>query len=538
MLFPAAWALGVPFAPHSGVGGCAKKYPALEFPGGMAVYYTRGDRQRCRARVIWEISVPINDTNMQSNEKDKKERLRQGYPWSDKELADLRAMYPYRTNRALELHFGRSWMSIRHKAQELGLKKPKNRTRKHRPWSDLEIELLRALYPDTPLEEIAAQLIGRSLGSVGGMAHILGLRRVNPWTEEEIALLRRLWPERTLSELAGILKRAPRAIKSKARRLGLRRQPMVAADSGDKGEAVAARERKSKRSAPRPWAEEEVKCLKHMYPTRSPGEIAKNLDHRSVASIKGKAWELGLAQKRAWTAEEDKLIREYYLSLSWDKIARRLGRSSCGVQLRARALGLQYKGHRAWTDREDEFLRKYWSELDAGELAEQLDRTVVAVLTRAHKLGLLDRRNWWTEQDEAFLLEHWQDKSYPWIAQQLNRPIGTVCFYAQKLGLRKQQQRSWTEQEIRILQSMHGHTEAAQIAQHLKRSVASVNAQMAKLGLTTPHPGAWTLEEKERLRTLYGRYSLKEMAEQLGRSVCAVKVKITELGLSRLVHPQ
>lgn len=500
----------------------------------MAVYCTLGDWQRCRAKVIWEISVPINDTNMQSNEKDKKERLRQGHPWSDKELADLRAMYPSRTNRALERHFGRSGLSILQKANQLGLKRPKNGTRKCRPWSDLEIELLRDLYPDTPLEEIADQLIGRSMHAVQGMAHILGLRRVNPWTEEEIALLRQLWPDGTLSELAGILKRSQRAIKAKARKLGWRRRPLVAANSGDHAKASASRERKSKRPAPQPWSEDEVKYLKYRYPTSSPEEIAKDLDNRSLASIKGKAWELGLTQKRAWTAEEDNLIREYHLRLSWKEIAKRLNRSISGVQLRARALGLKQKGPRSWTDREDEFLRAHWSEPDAGELAEQLDRTVVAVLSRAHKLGLLDKRNWWTEQDEAFLLEHWQDRSYPWIAQQLNRPIGTVCFYAQKLGLRKQQQRPWTEQEIRILRSMHGHATAAEIAQRLKRSVGSVNTQIAKLGLTTSQPGAWTLEEKERLRTLYGRHSLKEMAEQLGRSVCAVKVKITELGLSRL----
>ncbi len=453
----------------------------------MSLYYTRGDRQRCRAKVIGEISVQINDTNMQLNEKDKKKRLRQGHPWLDQELADLREMYPCRTNRALELHFGRSWLSIRQKAQQLGLKKLKYENRTCRPWSDLEIGLLRDLYPDTPQEEIAAQLVGRSFSAVQARVHILGLSRENFWTEEETALLRQLWPDRTLSELAGILKRAPRAIRSKARRLGLRRRPMVAADSGDKEEGIASRERKSKRPAPRPWSEEEVKCLKHMYPTSSPEKIAKNLDHRSVASIKNKACELGLTERRVWTAEEDNLIREYYyLGLSWRESAKRLNRSKTGVRLRARALGLQRKGSRSWTQREDECLREHWSKRDAGELAEQLDRTVRAVLTRAYRLGLRGKRNGWTEQDVAFLLEHWQDKSYPWIAQQMSRSLDTVLSYAHKLGLRKRQQQSWTQQEIGILKSMHGHATKVEIARRLKRSVASVSWQMAKLGLTTP----------------------------------------------------
>lgn len=252
---------------------------------------------------------------MPFNGKDKKKRFHRGHPWSDKELADLQKMYPSRTNGALELHFGRSWQSILSKANQLGLKKPKNRNRKRRPWSDLEIGLLRALYPDTPREEIADQLIGRSLHAVQGMAHILGLSRMNPWTEEEVALLRQLWPDRTLSELAGILERSQRAVKSKARKLGLRRRPIVDADSGDNDEAIASRERRSKRPASRPWSEEEVKHLKHVYRTSSPKEIARDLNNRSAASIRGKAWELGLTQSLAWTAEEDSFIRENYLCL-------------------------------------------------------------------------------------------------------------------------------------------------------------------------------------------------------------------------------
>ncbi|MCL5282850.1 MAG: hypothetical protein M1376_23445 [Planctomycetes bacterium] len=420
------------------------------------------------------------------------------------------------------------------------MRKPTHRRRKGRPWSDLEIKLLRDLYsdPDTLLEEIAAQLIGRSLSAVQRIAHILGLRRLNPWTEEEIALLRQFWPERTPSELAGMLKRSWRAIKHKARSLGLRRRPPATADSGDQEEAPAARERNARRRVLRPWSEEEVKYLKHMYPrTHSPEEIAKGLESRSAVSIRGKAWELGLTRKWGWTAEEDNLIREYYhLGLSWRKIAKRLNRSRPGVQRRARALGLEREGPQLWTDREDGFLREHWSKRDAGELAEQLDRTVRAVETRAQKLGLLDKRNWWTERDEAFLLEHWQDKPYAWIAQQLNRPLDTVSSYAHRLGLRKRQQQLWTEQDIRILKSMHGRATVTKIARRLKRSVASVSWQMAKLGLAAYRPSVWTPEEEERLRTLYRRHSLKEMAEQLGRSVPAVQTKIRDLGLSRPAH--
>jgi hypothetical protein len=491
---------------------------------------------------MWDIAVRIGGTNMQVHEKDKKERLRQGYTWSDKELADLREMYPRRTSHALELHFGRSWVSIQHKAKELGLRKPTNRTRKDRPWSDVEIQLLRDLYsdPDILLEEIAAQLIGRSLSAVQTKARILGLRRMNPWTEEEIALLRQFWPERTPAELAGMLKHSWRAIKHKARSLGLRRRPLVATDSGDQEEATAARERKPKRRVLRPWSEEEVRYLKHMYPrTCSPEEIAKGLEGRSVASIAGKAWELGLTRNLGWTAEEDNLIREHYhLGLSWTEIARRLNRSRRGVRLRARALGLRRDGLRPWTDREDELLREHWSKRDAGELAAQLDRTVSAIETRAHKLGLLDKRNWWTERDEAFLLEHWQDKPYAWIAEQLNHPLDTIQSNARRLGLRKRQQQLWTQQDISLLKSMHGHATVTEIARRLKRSVASVSWQMAKLGLAAYQPSVWTPEEEERLRALYRRHSLKEMAEQLGRSVLAVQTRIRDLGLARLVHPQ
>jgi len=470
---------------------------------------------------------------MHFNEKDKKERPRHGHPWSDKELADLRRLYPCRTNRALELHFGCSWNAILRKATQLGLKRPRNKTRRRKLWSDLEIKLLRELYPHTPVDEIADQLIGRSLAAVGGMAHILGLRRVNAWTDEETASLRRLWPDKTLSELAGIFKRSKRAVKSKARRLGLRRRPRGDGNFAGHDEVIAARQRKPKRPPRHPWSEEEVKFLKHAYRTRPLEQIAEDLSNRSRGSIESKAYELGLARKRAWTAEEDTQIRQYYLCLTWKELARRLDRSIAGVQRRAAALGLKRTPPRVWTDHEKEFLREHWSKLDAEELAKQLDRTVVAVLSRAHNLGLCGKRNWWTERDEAFLRKHWRDRSFSWIAQQLDHPVGTVQSYARKLGLRKQRHRPWTQHEIQILKSMHGHATAAKIALRLKRSIGSVNSQMGALGLTTPRPSKWTLQEKERLKTLYGHYPLKEIATQLGRSVCAVRIKSSESGLAR-----
>ncbi len=222
----------------------------------------------------------ICENNIQHSEGNNKTRPRQGERWSDRELTDLKKLYPVRPNRALVRHFGRSEMSITNKANQLGLTKQLTAApRRFRPWSDLEIDLLKQLHPDTSLEDIAAELVGRSILAVQEKALELGLRRLQPWTAEEIALLRKLWANTAYSDIADRLNRSIYAIKGKGYKLGLPRQQAKALPPGHSGST------KRTRRHVHPWSTDEIKCLKHHYPTTPIKMIALYLDRPRIRAF-------------------------------------------------------------------------------------------------------------------------------------------------------------------------------------------------------------------------------------------------------------
>ena len=465
---------------------------------------------------------------MQYTEGSRKNRSRQGEPWSAKELADLKNLYPVRTNQALARHFGRSEMSITTKANHLHLTKQLTTTRrKNRPWSDLEVGLLKQLYPDTSLEEIAAELVGRSILAVQEKALLLGLRRLRPWTAEEISLLRKLWPNTEYSDIATRLNRSIQGIKAKGYKLGLPRRKANSPTPGHSGH------KKRTRPPVHPWSTDEIKCLKHLYPSTPIKEIARHLENRTEAAIISKACSLGLRQPCFFTEQEDRYICILWPDMNAVEIARKLGRSPQGIRVRAEKLGLEPKSNRPWTKQDDALLQKLFYNPDYAELAEIIGRTPAALKQRAHVLGLLSTPNHWTDREEAFLRKHWQDKPGTRIARELKRSANAVRAHARALGLKRFSRKLWTDQEIQILKEMHGQYTAADIAKRLGRTPGTVHSRLSQLGLTTPPCPPWSPQEKQRLKALYGQYTKAEIAEKLGRSIGAVDVKITELGLAR-----
>jgi len=91
-------------------------------------------------------------------------------------------------------------------------------------WSEDEVKLLKKLYQNNSVKDIANQL-GWTVRAVVNRAQRLGLGRSKPfWSKKELNLLRRLYPNRTAQQIADKIGRSLPATRLKIVRLGLKKR--------------------------------------------------------------------------------------------------------------------------------------------------------------------------------------------------------------------------------------------------------------------------------------------------------------------------
>ncbi len=106
--------------------------------------------------------------------------------------------------------------------------------------------------------------------------------------------------------------------------------------------------KKAKRKPATLWSKDEVKLLEKLYPTGLTREISDRTG-RSPASVRYKAFRMGIKRKRVWQAcpdwpaDELKLLKKLYPTTKNREIATRLGCSMRRVRYKAFFLGLQKK---------------------------------------------------------------------------------------------------------------------------------------------------------------------------------------------------
>ena len=93
-----------------------------------------------------------------------------------------------------------------------------------RKWTAQEVALLKELYPECPIPEIAKRL-SRTVAAITGQACCLGLKRKSYldklWTAEEIQLLRELYStHEDIQDIAERIGRSPSTVRAKAHGLG------------------------------------------------------------------------------------------------------------------------------------------------------------------------------------------------------------------------------------------------------------------------------------------------------------------------------
>jgi hypothetical protein len=301
-------------------------------------------------------------------------------------------------------------------------------------WSTAEDQLLRQLYADQlPVEQIAGRL-ARSADAVVARRQALGIaprRRSRPWSPRERALLR-----------AGTVSGRPASL--------------VAQRLSRSTEQVRARRRALVPPPPRarPYLAHEDEAIRVCLAERGDlGALGRRLA-RSPDAVRLHAQQLGIHRpppRRRWTDSEDVLIREGYTSaLGCAEIARQLPhRSAASVAARAGKLGLATYGRR-WSTQDDQRLAQLTArEATLEDVAQRLGRTPEALRRRAARLGAKPprpapaprrARPWTGEEDELLRLHHALNPAR--LAELLGRSDAAVCRRLCALGLRASAQRS------------------------------------------------------------------------------------------------
>jgi hypothetical protein len=301
-------------------------------------------------------------------------------------------------------------------------------------WSTAEDQLLRQLYADQfPVEQIAGRL-ARSPDAVVARRQALGIaprRRSRPWSPREEALVR-----------AGAASGLPASL--------------VAQRLGRSTEQIRARRRTlvTPRPPARPYLAHEDETIRVCLAERGDlGALGRRLG-RSPDGVRLHAQQLGIHRptpRRRWTDWEDALIREGYTSaLGCAEIARQLPhRSAASVSARASKLGLATYARR-WSTQDDQRLAQLTARgATLEDVAQRVGRTPEALRRRAARLGAKPprpapasrrARHWTGEEDELLRLHHALNPAR--LAELLGRSDAAVCRRLCALGLRASAQRS------------------------------------------------------------------------------------------------
>lgn len=311
-------------------------------------------------------------------------------PWVKAEIRRLKRLYPMSHNKDLARLFGRTTQSILAKAKKLGLKKdweggyrvpqpPQNENL----WTKNDVRQLRKMYLTSSNSEIAVK-IKRTCSAVQAKIRKLGLYQefkkqgltrkvtnnsgINLWTNHEIDILKKRYPENTCAKVAKELGRTSKAVRIKARRLGL-----------------------SANQSKNLWTAEDDAFIKKYYSKWPIEKIAKKLG-RTPLRVQRRAWKKHLTgstrtKQRFWTKQEIRKL-EYFLSLRYsrEEIATKLGRSIESVGGKIKRLGL--KKSLIWTNRNIAILKKYFPIESNVSVAKRLGVEAATVRYKAIELGL------------------------------------------------------------------------------------------------------------------------------------------------------
>jgi hypothetical protein len=302
--------------------------------------------------------------------------MQKGKPWTVKEIQFLKKFYPTKGGKYVADKLERTLSAVYRQAQKLGQKSVKYHHSGY--YSPREIIFLKKNYPLKGSKYVAEKL-GRSPSSIKDKARKLRVERKSllKWSKEEIEYLRKWYYKKHPLKIARHLRRTTPAVVTRARMLGILNREV------------------------RKWNNEEELFLIKNFRKMTYKQIGKHLN-RTECSVGHKAMNMLTMRKiksRKWETKEKRLLSRLYGKIPVAKLAKRLGRTVDSVLHRARVQKKAAKGSPIYNKEEINFIRDNYLIMTNAKIAQELSRTTYGILLKARRLGITGnpiKRNLWS----------------------------------------------------------------------------------------------------------------------------------------------
>ncbi|MGE7305723.1 hypothetical protein AAXE64_27840 [Priestia megaterium] len=357
---------------------------------------------------------------------------------------------------------------------------------------------------------------------------------IKRWTDEEEEYLKAYSAKLTVKELAAELGRNNKAIRDKAKRLGIE---LSATNGGTH------------------WTDEDVAALEKYWSYVTIEGIAKKLN-RTVLSVTNKAKHLGLGSPVDYSIDSMSLSRlsevvgvDYKTMKEWHKS---LGLPAKKQRFSAKRTVLMVKIKDFWKWAEQYQARIDFSKVDKGILLPE-PKWFHTAAKHHEKLNLKYKRHKtpWTYEDDRVLrgMCNACKFTYEDISARLLRNEKAIRSRIEFLGIKlkpltekkvypddvlaPRPKKRWTKEEDQILREMTECQEYTyvDICRKLDRSLASVDSRMRLLKFKQ-RPLSYVYyssKEEEMVKEMYGKVPVTLIAEKLGKTCVSINHKISQL---------
>lgn len=292
------------------------------------------------------------------------------------------------------------------------------------------------------------------------------------------------------------------------------------------------------------WTTEEEDLVRQFFPLYGDLYVARLLG-RTAYGVNVRAHEINLrpgSGLEKWSSEETETLRSLYGHTTTELIARTLGRTRISVRLKIEALGLRRQQWGEWTKTELEFLRRNDGQMSIAAMARALNRPYQMAHEQVNWLraGTKRTNRPLTEADRRFIRNHNGSMSIAKIARKRGLTEKYVRTYVWELGNRHEAWQQWSRHEDEQLRALYGTMSRAEIARRLGRGKDAVNVRAELLGITRPKKkpdlpsNPWTAQEDDAIRSMIATHTYAGMARVLtGRTANAIKTRAHSIGLHK-----
>ena len=193
------------------------------------------------------------------------------------------------------------------------------------------------------------------------------------------------------------------------------------------------------------FSDEDIEFLRVNYPAGNYEEIKKRFPNSKMEAIYTVCYKHGIKAEQyynetRWTKTDLDILQNNYESVGAKGVYELMGKRHSIDAIRTKALRqFGFEADRAWSDEENMILRNYYPVEPLSKVVNRLPRrTYQSITTHAKILGLESYAKnfiFWTDEDDKFLLDNWFNKSDDSIAICLGRTKKQVMERRWRLGL-------------------------------------------------------------------------------------------------------